>query len=420
MLLAVWIGYDQRLKPGLSSLSRLRSLSLFFGKDFSRRSTVYKFVRAFESSTTNNRWTLSRTRTFIIIFLGLLYALIPGLTRLALSDFFFGENENYYVEIGALLSNFVMVSAVIYLVEIQYTKNLDNIRKWMSDITVLLFNSDPDDRHSNDDQLDNTFHKDLFLSFRRKQNALGWLEIRSFLAVQGQIMFAEQETPTLWLIIVGSVLSIFCVYEAYINLDAALESILFNGVFVLTIICLIALSRILINAFQFQGLQSYQEKLITEQKFYIRCNRPFDDLMLDSRAVGMLEYQRSQQSKSRVLESNPLHHEKGGGDMEMNELNTVPIKFDQSSEQKSSDMVDDNNEEESPLLSIQEKVTKIGKSSRDSYDVGFVDDILLLVQQKDIFPRLFKLRLTSILSKVVPAIFLAVIATAFRVFVTLV
>eukprot|EP00486_Rosalina_sp_Unknown_P004123 CAMPEP_0201576814 /NCGR_PEP_ID=MMETSP0190_2-20130828/22824_1 /ASSEMBLY_ACC=CAM_ASM_000263 /TAXON_ID=37353 /ORGANISM="Rosalina sp." /LENGTH=271 /DNA_ID=CAMNT_0048008097 /DNA_START=502 /DNA_END=1318 /DNA_ORIENTATION=- len=150
--------------------------------------------------------------------------------------------------------------------------------------------------------------KDLFISLTRRQNALGWLEIRSFLACQGSILFGEQELPTLWMIIITCALGIWCVYRAYFFdpiQENPLESVLFNGLAILTILCLLVLLRIMIIAYQFEGIQTLQEKLVAEQKFFMRCNRPYDDMIIDSHAVGMLEMARSK-SKSK-LASNPLH-----------------------------------------------------------------------------------------------------------------
>merc|ERR1712241_551059 len=76
----------------------------------------------------------------------------------------------------------------------------------------------------------------------------------------------------------------------------------------LTIICILMLIRILITAYQFEGLQKQQEKLITQQKFFMRCNRPYDDEMLDSRTEVQLSSHKSQPSIPLTM-FNPLHRD---------------------------------------------------------------------------------------------------------------
>ena len=179
----------------------LRSLTLFFGEDFSHRSSVYKFVRAYEQSRTNNRWKLNKPRTAITICLGILYASIPGVTRLIVGDKPFFSTKYILVQVGALIVNFVMITSIIYCVEIQYKKQFDNYKSWMTDLTMLLNKSEEEDdpflTKKNEEIVDiptkgTALSKDLFISLTRRQNALGWLEIRSFLACQGSVLFGEQ------------------------------------------------------------------------------------------------------------------------------------------------------------------------------------------------------------------------------------
>eukprot|EP01084_Bolivina_argentea_P114841 204370_1 len=365
LLLSVWIGYDQQLKPSLPKPARLRSLTIFFGEQFSHRSSVYKFVRAYESSRTNNRWKLNKIRTAIVLILGALYSLTPGLTRLTFGDSsednnnkrFFSTDGDIILEIGALLVNFVLISSILYCVEIQYKKQFDNYLKWMSDLTQILHKKEAKRdafRGSYDQKMvelpskGSAVSKDLFISMTRRQNALGWLEIRSYLEVQGQILFGEQELPTIWFITITCLLVFFTFYRVFFIIGNALESILFNGTAILTIICLIALIRVLITAYQFETLQISQEKLLSEQKFYMICNRPYDNLLLDSHAIGSMERNRSQQSKSKLIQ-NPLHdmYEENDNDNKEellntnqndnndnnnnnNETKTIKIKFDSS------------------------------------------------------------------------------------------
>ena len=192
----------------------LRSLTLFFGEDFSHRSSVYKFVRAYEQSRTNNRWKLNKPRTWTIILIGILYAVTPGLTRVTVGDdsetndggpqtFFNSDWDICAAQIGALIVNFIMVTSLLYCVEIQYKKQFDNYKTWMSDLTMLLNKTPPEDdalaTHKDEEVVDiqskgTALSKDLFISLTRRQNALGWLEIRAFLAVKGALLFGEQGT----------------------------------------------------------------------------------------------------------------------------------------------------------------------------------------------------------------------------------
>eukprot|EP01083_Nonionella_stella_P035745 97488_1 len=458
-LLSIWIGYERKLKPHIPALSRLRSLALFFGAEFSHQSSVYKFIRAFESSRTNNRWKLNKPRTLLVIILGALYAMMPGITRLTFGDAseegnkhsFFSQNGNYIVEIGALLVNFVLISTFIYCVEIQYKKQFDNIRTWMSDLTNLL--DKPDDEHNAfKKQKDQTlivipsrgsaFSKDLFLSLTRRQNALGWLEIRSFLGVQSQILFGEQELPTLWMVLATCLLALFCFYRTFFYAGNPLESILFNGLAILTIIGLIALVRILITAYKFEGLQMMQEKLIAEQKFFMRCNRPYDDIV-DSHAIGILEFNKSHEVTD--IHDNPLHDveqktdtdvaENESGALEMARVTSksksqvVKLKFDDTYPEHKDSMDPDEDEpflkkdknvnfaEGDTLTVVKNKVTKMEDVDRYGANVSFVEDILVLIKKKDIYPRLFKLKLNSVLSKIVAVVVLLVIVTLFRLVV---
>ena len=178
----------------------LRSLTLFFGEDFSHRSSVYKFVRAYEQSRTNNRWKLNKPRTFLIVLLGVIYALTPGLTRLVIGGSFFSK-ELVIVQIGAMIVNFIIITSMLYCIEIQYKKQFDNYKSWMTDLTMLLNKSDEEHdalASKKDEEIvdiptkGTALSKDLFISLTRRQNALGWLEIRSFLGCQGAILFGEQ------------------------------------------------------------------------------------------------------------------------------------------------------------------------------------------------------------------------------------
>merc|ERR1712003_90779 len=112
----------------------------------------------------------------------------------------------------------------------------------------------------------------------------------------------------------------------------------------------------------------------------------------------------------------------------------VPLKSDDEKKEKEKkeekvESGDDNGDENEPLLKqiirerseevlsvVREKVIQIEDTNLYSYRVDFVDDLILLVRKKDIFPRLFKLKLAGFLSKILTALLVAVVATAFRLY----
>ena len=71
-----------------------------------------------------------------------------------------------------------------------------------------------------------------------------------------------------------------------------------------------------------------------------------------------------------------------------------------------------------PLVIVKNKVTKMEDVNRYSYNVNFVDDTLNLIKKKDIYPRLFKLKIISILTKVVTVLVLAALVTVFRLYLS--
>eukprot|EP01084_Bolivina_argentea_P282672 483914_1 len=282
ILLSLWVGNKTIVLPELPLLSKLRSIDLYFGKDLNvnninniRMTSAYKIIRGYLYSENKDEKIALIIRIYIFI-VALFYALIPGITRSIVhindldgnphNNSFFTENS-HIVQIGALLINFVLVSVLMYIIECQYTKHFNNYKKWMKNLTMILNEYKPNNKENNDD----FFGCNLFLSLIRKSNALGWLEIRSFLSVKGGMFFGEQELPILWILLITVALTAFIVYRVYFIPGHALASIVFNGVLFLTFVCLIALTRIASNSFKFQSLQSIQEKFIGQQKFFMKC-----------------------------------------------------------------------------------------------------------------------------------------------------
>merc|ERR1712154_760161 len=102
---------------------------------------------------------------------------------------------------------------------------------------------------------------------------------------------------------------------------------------------------------------------------------------------------------------------------ELQRVKTVKIKFDDTYNDHHDQINSEDEDEQFPLLSIKKKVNKMENVNRYQYNVQFMDDMLSLIKKKDIFPRLLELKLNSILSKVLSAITVIVIATAFRLFI---
>eukprot|EP01084_Bolivina_argentea_P092522 166443_1 len=66
--------------------------------------------------------------------------------------------------------------------------------------------------------------------------------------------------------------SIFTLYTVYFIAENPFKSVLFNGVSVLNIICVLLLIRIAVTGYRFESLQYLQERLWSEQKCYMRCH----------------------------------------------------------------------------------------------------------------------------------------------------
>ena len=166
------------------------------------------------------QWKFSWRNIAIWILLAVFYALIPGLTRVTVGDPSDGLKKKKFmtykelpVEIGALIVNAFLMGALLIIIELQYSKYLEHYREWMYVLTMFLMNKTcksngkMDDYLLNDD-LDDVFSdidlsslaehvdcndpKNLYLSLKRRSNALGWLELRSFLACEVKLFFGEQ------------------------------------------------------------------------------------------------------------------------------------------------------------------------------------------------------------------------------------
>ena len=166
-----------------------------------------------------------------------------------------------FINLTQLLDHIILLTGI----EFEYSQNFGNYKEWMEDITYLLSRE-----HSN--KVTKGVNN-LFLSLKKPSNVLGWLELRSFLVIEGKMYFGEQELPTLLLILITIFQSIYLFYKVFfINNNNNNNNILFIGILCLFIICLLSLMRIAIAGRDFEKLQELQKRLIVEQKFFLRCN----------------------------------------------------------------------------------------------------------------------------------------------------
>eukprot|EP01083_Nonionella_stella_P006391 18542_1 len=453
-LLSVWIGYELHLVPGLPSLSRLRSIWLFFGEEFTHQSSAYKYLRAYSSSR-YNKWMMSPYRKAMVLVLGLLYAAVPGVTRSTFGDSsdqlhekLFFSSQGFAVQFGALFVNFLLIASFVYALEVQYSKHFDNYRKYMHYLTMLLTTEDSEMEeeetheelslpHAHSPRLnrvttkDRLFAKQLFLSLTRRSNALGWLEIRSFLAVEGKILFGEQELPTLWLLVLAVSLALFVLYRVYLMEGNPLQSVLFNGTVVLCIICLVSLLRIANTGHKFETLQDTQVTLLGEQKFFMRCSKH-----VRPGKAGSLKKQKTRYNTMSVVESKTAE--------EVQSPTFFNEKYDPETGLITRGGLGDSAfslkvDADEPLLdranTVHTSVVRNRRINKEmdketsrviadnvdtihwyAHNVGFIDDLIEIVRNKDIYPRMFKVKLNAVLLRVIAGIFFTGIITLFKLF----
>eukprot|EP01083_Nonionella_stella_P289499 985117_1 len=170
ILLSLWIAYESRLKPQRPPLSKLRSIYLYFGHDYDETTSAYKFLRGYVSSIDDEdqlriRWS----HLLVMLVLAAFYGCIPGLTRFFIGDSSDGlhttgkfiTRREAAVEVGALIANVFLLIAVMYTVSVQHKKYMDNYREWMYELTMFLVTNKVHDEVEDMDQLEDDFD-DLF------------------------------------------------------------------------------------------------------------------------------------------------------------------------------------------------------------------------------------------------------------------
>jgi len=409
IMLSLWIGYDTNLKPRLPPLTRLRKINLYFGENYDQTTSAYKFLRVY-LSTVETQWKLSWRNIIIWILLAIFYALIPGLTRLTIGDPSDGLEKKKFmtykelpVEIGALIVNAFLMGSLLLILELQYSKYLEHYKEWMYVLTMFLMNKacksdEKMDDYLNGDELDDAFSdiamsslaehvdcndpKNLYLSLKRRSNALGWLEIRSFLACEVKLFFGEQELPILWMLAITTGLAIFSFYRVFFVGGNALESVVFDEMIVLTLICLASLVRMMLIAAQFEELQGKQASLIETQKFMMRCHKESDD-----------PTNRKKDEEEAVV---VWSREKA-----LHSLSWRRDRWDNDNNNKNM---------ESSYNELRNELTWYESN------VGFIDDMLSIVERKHIIPKLYRIKLNSVLIPVFSCVVILTIIVLLKLF----
>jgi small GTP-binding protein len=306
-LFSAWIGYEFRISDDLPPLRRLRGVDLYFSDTYQYKTTVYTFLRSYWRSK-DAPYSLSLVEWVMCVSVGLLYALIPGICRVAFENTIFFTKKDPLLTIGAMIINFTFVSAFIYGMFRQFSGKFQQYKEWMSELTYLLAKASNEEvqetwesvsmrgtRRSKartitdievHGSLADLFEKKpeldvLFLSFRRRSNIVGWLDLRAYLGMEGSLLFGQQELPTLWLVIGSVMLMLFLVFRVFFVDSAdnndAYRSTLWNGIASLALVCCVSLVVIAQSSRRFRELQLTQERLIAEQKFYLKCDASVDD-----------------------------------------------------------------------------------------------------------------------------------------------
>ena len=78
------------------------------------------------------------------------------------------------------------------------------------------------------------------------------------------------------MLIITCGLVVFILYRIFGIDGNPVQSVLFNGMSVLTLICAASLTRIMLVAAKFEDLQQRQEAFVETQKFLMRCEKEFD------------------------------------------------------------------------------------------------------------------------------------------------
>ena len=483
ILFASYIAYQPKVEPsfGLVPRYRLRKLYLSFGEDYSKVVTVYTFLRLYYKCINDTSLALPSWKTGIIGFFSGVYAVVPifirGLT---------GNHEYTRIVIfNGIIANFILSFTFIYSIEAVYAKSFGNYQKWMKDFTLLL---------SKTANLSN--NENLFLSLLMNCNVQSWLECRSYLAIEGKILFAKQQIPTLYIIIIVISLSIYLLYRVFfINTDPFV-SITFNGAGIFNLVCIGLLIRIAITGYAFADIQAEQEELLTQQRYFVNCSKtirgvfdddddkpnntelktsvtetkpkviiPKVDNLEQAKDDNELEHTESKTNESgakpqpNTTNANANRQERDNDDSKHTESNKSEAKPPHNTtnantiRQTNNDDLKDtesktNNSEIKPKVNTPNADTiRRTKDDNDSKDaklkkrelqkrlrimvmndgtsletkisilskVSFIEQTLDIVKKKDIYPRLFGIKLNNVLPKTLIGVTITLLAALIKV-----
>lgn len=355
-----------------------------------------------------------------MVILSLLYSLIPGFTRITIGDntsdlntFFGDSNINQIIaiiSIFSILTNSTFVFLFMYVVESQYNKYIIRFQSYMKDVTYLIGKNYLTSKDLNEHKIikSKMISKYLFLALDRRINALSWLELRSFLYGFSKRLFGRQELPTFGLLLVTVLIELFLViriffHDIYDN-DSnpnPFASILFNGVFVLFIIFLCLLIRIAVTGYHFTRLQHIQEKLLIEQKVYLRCQ-----------LSSQFSYSISNNTNTNVKIN------RGANDLVTPADSGTSDHDEFKSKEKDFDQLDRKNKEKKQRhkKKIKFKHGNINNKLNYEYNLHFINDIMHIVQRKQIYPRLFGVKLDSVVAKTIATLLLSITLSMIKAF----
>eukprot|EP01084_Bolivina_argentea_P131408 231945_1 len=158
--------------------------------------------------------------------------------------------QQQFVRVGAFMVNTFLVSSFMYTMDLQFRRYLTNYKEWMWYLTSLL---------------DKKLSKAYYLPLNSKSNALGWLEIRSYLLVEGRLFWLEQELSLALALLVSVLLTLYLIYITFFVDGDPMQCMSYNFAFVLLTILEAGLIRISITAHQLTTLQKNQQHLICQQ-----------------------------------------------------------------------------------------------------------------------------------------------------------
>ena len=180
--------------------------------------------------------------------------------------------------------------------------------------------------------------------------------------------------------------------------------------------------RIAITGYQFEELQKQQKRSLLEQKLYLRCNFA-NQFATDPFNIRV----NSTSSNKRTLTLGSEIDVKGinsdGKDSGIRGIRSADNKEQDDEKesllsQNSGDLTIGNRGDDDVNIAIDYDGDKRRLEIQNgyNYNLEFIGEILALVEAKPIYPKLFKLRLNSILAKAIASLIVSILAAALRIF----